>query len=228
MLEYYGAHFMNGHDHCMGHIDEGTGVQYIITGAAMSCCYSASHTASVPQGSVKFFTAGSGGSQHQPMPFNLKSGFTTFRIGSDFMKVVYHAHNGTELYTTPAIKPRSTIPPPLPPSPPPSPQPHPPTPPPAPPLPPPKGKWECHSNHITSIGEDKDVGSKAGPNISFCESYCEKTPGCSSIVWHKTDNHCHYESGNFSHDDFVASLKSDNNHDACMLLESSPQTDLVV
>lgn len=34
-LETFGAHYMCGHDHCLGHIDEGTGVQYIVTGAGI-------------------------------------------------------------------------------------------------------------------------------------------------------------------------------------------------
>jgi len=118
MLEHYGAHFMSGHDHCLGHIDEGKGPQYIITGAGMSCCYSDTNKDKVPNGSVKFFTAGPGGSEYQPLPIQMKSGFTTFRITADSMKVVYHAHEGTELYTTPDFKPRASIPPPMPPSPP--------------------------------------------------------------------------------------------------------------
>ena len=80
-LEQFGAHYMCGHDHCLGHIDEGTDVQYIITGAGMSCCYEPKHTKDVPKDSVKFFTAGAGGSEYQPLPMVMKSGFTSFRLG---------------------------------------------------------------------------------------------------------------------------------------------------
>jgi len=106
LLEKYNAHYMCGHDHCMGHIDEGTGVQYIMTGAGKECCYGGSNVDKNPKGSIKWWMSGQGGSGYEPMPFKIKSGFTSFRVGTDSMKVVYHAHNGTTLYTTPDIKPR--------------------------------------------------------------------------------------------------------------------------
>ena len=59
------AHYFSGHDHCEGHINEGTGVEYIVTGAGMECCYAAPNLPKVPKGSVKFFTAGHGGSAYQ-------------------------------------------------------------------------------------------------------------------------------------------------------------------
>lgn len=72
----------------------------------MSCCYEPKHTADVPKDSVKFFTAGAGGSEYQKLSMVMKSGFTSFLLGDESMKVVFHAHNGTVLYETPAIPPR--------------------------------------------------------------------------------------------------------------------------
>ena len=106
-LEKYGAHYFSGHDHCEGHINEGTGVEYIVTGAGMECCYAAPNVAKVPKGSVKFFTAGQGGSAYQKLPLEMKSGFTSYYVYKEYMQVVFHAHDGTVLYTTPEIKPRA-------------------------------------------------------------------------------------------------------------------------
>jgi len=106
LLEKHNAHYMSGHDHCNGHIDEGTGVQYVVTGAGKECCYDGKNVDKNPKGSIKWWMSGSGGSGYQPMPFKMKAGFTSYRVSIDSMQVVYHAHNGTTLYTPPAIKPR--------------------------------------------------------------------------------------------------------------------------
>ncbi|KAJ8604122.1 hypothetical protein CTAYLR_001798 [Chrysophaeum taylorii] len=106
-LEAVGAHYMSGHDHCLGHIDDGTGVQYIVAGNGMECCYDPTNADKNPDESIKFFAAGPGGSTYEPMPFTLKSGFASFHVTSDNMRVDLHAHNGTVLYSTPNITPRS-------------------------------------------------------------------------------------------------------------------------
>ena len=101
---------MCGHDHCIGHIDEGLGPQYVVAGAGFMCCYeqtNCSQRMCSPEGSVKFHTAGAGGSELFPMPFEQLSGFTSFRVKDESMEVAYHAHNGTILYTTPPIPPRT-------------------------------------------------------------------------------------------------------------------------
>ena len=105
-LEKYHAHYFSGHDHCEGHINEGTGVEYIVTGAGMECCYPPKHAKSNPKGSIKFWTAGPGGSSYQKLPMVMKSGFTSYYVYPDYMQVVFHAHDGTALYTTPKIMPR--------------------------------------------------------------------------------------------------------------------------
>jgi hypothetical protein len=99
---------MAGHDHCQGHIDEGKGVNYVVAGAGMECCYDVSNAKKCPKDSIKFWMGGKGGTGHQPMPKGItpKSGFASFQIGAESMKVVYHSDDGQVLYTTPAILPR--------------------------------------------------------------------------------------------------------------------------
>ena len=63
-------------------------------------------------GSVRFAMVdgpgdGPTGSGFEPMPFAMLGGFTSYRIGVESMEVVFHAHNGTVLYTTPKIMPRN-------------------------------------------------------------------------------------------------------------------------
>jgi len=108
-LEQYGAHYMSGHDHCQGHIDDGQGVQYVVAGAGMECCYEATHKDDVPANSIKFWMSGQGASSYQPMPHGLvpKAGFVSFKVGADNMTVSFHSHGGEEIYTTPPILPRN-------------------------------------------------------------------------------------------------------------------------
>jgi acid phosphatase/tartrate-resistant acid phosphatase type 5 len=106
-LEKHGAHYMCGHDHCQGHITE-SDVQYVVAGAGMECCYGVDNVGKVPKDSIKFWMGGSQGKGYQPMPGGIvpKSGFASFQIGADSMKVVYHSDGGEVLYTTDPILPR--------------------------------------------------------------------------------------------------------------------------
>lgn len=81
-------------------------MNYVTTGSGMACCYGDTNLEKVPKGSVKFAMVGPGGSEFEKMPFAPLSGFTSYRVGADSMRVVFHAHNGTVLYTTPPILPR--------------------------------------------------------------------------------------------------------------------------
>eukprot|EP01045_Picozoa_sp_COSAG04_P002798 COSAG04_NODE_107_length_25959_cov_6.617865_3_plen_369_part_00 len=109
LLDKYEANFFCGHDHDLEHIKEtGSKVNYVVTGSGMSCCYPDGNLDKVPKGSVKFAMVGAQGSQYEKMPFDgMMSGFTSYRIGPESMAVHYHAHNGTELYVTPPIMPRT-------------------------------------------------------------------------------------------------------------------------
>jgi len=105
------AHYFNGHQHDLEHIVENnTKVNYISTGAHTAvetednlcrvtkcfgvgtgagkfCCYDFSNLDTVPRGSIKFAMSGPHGTQWEPMPFEILSGFTSYRIGSEFMQV---------------------------------------------------------------------------------------------------------------------------------------------
>ena len=69
------------------------------TGAGYSCCYEDKNLNTVPQGSIRFATSGNGGAKWyggvEPPPFEILSGFTSYRVGADSMKVVFHAHTHT-------------------------------------------------------------------------------------------------------------------------------------
>jgi len=112
LLNKWEANYFNGHEHDFEHIrEEGLKVNYISTGAGMFCCYEDTNLGTVPQSAIKFASAGKGGDKWWggvPIPsFEILSGFTSYRIGADSMKVYYHAHNGTVLYTTEPILPRT-------------------------------------------------------------------------------------------------------------------------
>jgi hypothetical protein len=76
------------------------------------CCYKDSNLNTVPVGSIKFAMSGAGAEMwwgEDPAPFEVLSGFTSYRIGAESMRVYYHAHNGVRHHSPP--------PPPRPPSP---------------------------------------------------------------------------------------------------------------
>ena len=115
LLEKYEANYFNGHDHDLIHMRlNGSKVNYVTTGSGMQCCYPDAHLTDplIPAGSVRFAMVdgpgdGPTGSGFEPMPFAMVGGFTSYRIGVESMEVVFHAHNGTVLYTTPKIMPRN-------------------------------------------------------------------------------------------------------------------------
>jgi len=115
LLNEHGAQYFNGHEHDFEHLrEEGSNVNYICTGAGYFCCYEDKNLDTVPQGSIRFATSGNGGAKWyggvEPPPFEILSGFTSYRVGANSMKVVFHAHNGTVLYETPPILPRIKTP----------------------------------------------------------------------------------------------------------------------
>jgi len=115
LLEKYEANYFNGHDHNLQHIRlNSSNVNYVVTGSGMECCYPDSRLDDpvIELGSVRFAMVGGPGdgptgSGFEPMPFAMHGGFTSYRIGTASMEVVFHAHNGTVLYTTPKIMPRT-------------------------------------------------------------------------------------------------------------------------
>ena len=68
------------HQHDLEHIVENRSkVNYVSTGAGKFCCYNDTNLDTVPRGSIKFAMSGPAGSQWQPMPFEVLSGFTSYR-----------------------------------------------------------------------------------------------------------------------------------------------------
>ena len=177
---------------------------------------------------------------------------TSYRIGADSMRVYFHAHNGTLLYITPPILPRTKTPqPPVPPpapscstttcppnwtrtSPTPTPGEFPPSPP-TPPAPTPAGTtWECHKNMQPAgpaVAKLKQTDHTTPPfgvetaTAATCEDTCEKIPGCKVIMWHDADRHCHTLTGPITAREFAASLQPaalNGRFVACMLVETHP------
>ena len=116
LLNKWEAHYFNGHQHDLEHIvEDHSKVNYVSTGAGKFCCYDDTHLDTVPRNSIKFAMSGSKGEAWMPMPFDdILSGFTSYRVGAESMQVYYHSHNGTVLYITPPILPRTKTPQPVP------------------------------------------------------------------------------------------------------------------
>lgn len=97
LLNKWEAHYFNGHEHDLEHIVEvNSKVNYVSTGAGKYCCYHDTNLKTVPEGSIRFAASGAGGSEwwgRRPPAFELLSGFTSYRIGADSMRVYFHAHN---------------------------------------------------------------------------------------------------------------------------------------
>ena len=107
-LEAAGAHYMSGHDHCMGHyMEDGKAMNHILAGAGHECCYQPYKQKDIPSNATKFFVAGDKGEAHQKMPVSVISGFVTLTFSQTSSHVSFYAQDGTQLYTTPHIPPRS-------------------------------------------------------------------------------------------------------------------------
>lgn len=96
MLKYNATGYLSGHDHCLEHIDDGSGLIYSVFGANVNCCYDNNNVDKCPKGSIKFamWNEGSPG------------GFASLVSAEDSLTLTYYAANGTSLYTAPPIKPR--------------------------------------------------------------------------------------------------------------------------
>jgi hypothetical protein len=169
-------------------------------GASHSNDPSTAHASSVPSGSLKFHTPGKSG------------GFGSFTVNATSFIARQHDGDGTLLYTHTARGPRDPTPAPAPP--------------PLPPTPAPAGKqWECHENEAVDPAtlnlKDKDLGD-AATDLPACQVRCNGLAGCTAVLWHKSDVHCHLLSGATpTHDAFIAALSADTAHDSCALLNAA-------
>lgn len=206
---------MAGHDHCQGHIDDGRGVQYVVAGAGMECCYAASNKNAVPRNSIKFWMSGHEGNAYERMPHSLKpkAGFVSFKVGEHQMTVSFHSHGGEVLYTTPPIRPRGEA-----------------TRPPTPvPTVKPAGAWQCHAQSNTGITGLKDHDGYQSVTLDRCKETCLETPGCNMVVYHDTDQHCHTLSGKVSLANYEAHLQFDSSHHTCIhILDAAKNQECVL
>ena len=100
-LQQYGAHYMSGHDHCEEYISH-NGIEYILTGNGDNCCYDATKVDAVPKGSLKYITSNNFNATE-----GMTGGFTSFKVDETGTVVNFHDQNGTVLFTTPTIPPRT-------------------------------------------------------------------------------------------------------------------------
>lgn len=99
LLEQYGAHYLSGHDHCMENLVE-NGVHYFVSGMGDTCCYEASETDKVPEGSLLWHTSRG----HKDK--GTIGGFTSITATPQAATVVFYDQDGKALYTAPELPPR--------------------------------------------------------------------------------------------------------------------------
>lgn len=102
-LKKYGAHYLAGHDHCMEHVDDGSGVQHILSGMGHECCYASSKKQGVPEGAAKWYMA------RDTMTLGTTGGFASATATAKSLSFTFYDQNGSVLYTTPAISPRAKL-----------------------------------------------------------------------------------------------------------------------
>uniref|UniRef100_A0A0G4I267 acid phosphatase n=1 Tax=Chromera velia CCMP2878 TaxID=1169474 RepID=A0A0G4I267_9ALVE len=100
LLEKYSAHYLSGHDHCQMHISN-RNVEYFVSGTGDECCYDPTNLKKVPADSTKYFLAAG----HNPT--GAVSGFASFQVSSEGMRVFFHDQDGNKLYAAPIVPLRS-------------------------------------------------------------------------------------------------------------------------
>jgi tartrate-resistant acid phosphatase type 5 len=191
--------YLCGHDHNQQFIDVGDGIQYHVIGSAHLGDSSTSHMSTISKDQLKFHAHDGGG-------------FSTISVNKQGMVIKHLDASGNVVYTAPTILPRGSSP---------TPAPTPPTPVPS---PTPAGDWECQSNKKAVIGTDQNL-KHISDDRADCLTACGSD--CTAIYWHKTDNHCHVLSGDFTHDDWTGKLSSDSDYDSCCKT-SGAETNLLV
>lgn len=88
--------YVNGHDHCMEYINDGSIVDYHTIGSAHLNDDSTQHASFIPKGSLKFHTAGKLG------------GFASVVATKDGLTVTHRDGDGTVVYTAPPHPPRQS------------------------------------------------------------------------------------------------------------------------
>jgi len=110
---------------------------------------------------------------------------------------------------------------------------HPPAPSPPAPAPTPGAMvWECHDDVIVDVkkltGVTWEVDILKKTELAACEYTCDQNPGCAAIYAHGSDKHCYIvistppAAANPTHAQFMAALKKDKNHVACIRVPKPP------
>ena len=99
--KYHVTAYMNGHDHCAEHIDEGKGVDYHTVGSAHEWSTSTAHKDKIPKDSLKFHP-----SQSILHPATTNGGFALASVNKTAFVVSHYSGKGDVLYTAKARKPR--------------------------------------------------------------------------------------------------------------------------
>jgi len=100
LLKQYNAHYLNGHDHCLEHIQEpNTAVNHFLVGMGSFCCYASSNKSKIPKKSLQWYVA-------KDNKEEVESGFASFEVSKAGMVVKYYDQDGTTLYTVPTIPAR--------------------------------------------------------------------------------------------------------------------------
>jgi tartrate-resistant acid phosphatase type 5 len=103
LREYGVTAYISGHEHCQFHYSL-DGMDYLLTGAGMSCCYSADNISNLPrEGNFEYVLADS---YRYSGSSGVEGGFMSFDVGGDGMKVTIHKEDGSTLYET-ELRPRS-------------------------------------------------------------------------------------------------------------------------
>jgi len=91
LVQYKVNAYFSGHDHSMQHLDDGSGVQYFLSGMAARCSHDKVNEKSVPAGSLKFF---------YPDKCDGKTvgGFNHVHLTATEMAVHYYDTTGTAIY----------------------------------------------------------------------------------------------------------------------------------
>lgn len=191
--KYHVTAYLNGHDHCAEHINEGKGVDYHVIGSAHGWDTSTAHASAIPKNSLKFH------------PKNGIGGFALVSANKTALLVTHMSAAGDALYVAPARAPRGP-PTPAPPTP--------PTPAPAP------ASWDCHTGHnFKNSARLQDVDHKDTKySLKSCQARCASTKDCAVCAYHSSTNHCHtYAGTGLTKKAFDDDLEGDASRESCGL-----------
>lgn len=106
MRKYKASGFLAGHDHCLGHYDglgDDEGMVFVVAGAGKECCYAPSHlNTALNKGNLTF-------RMDKDESHGAAGGFASVTATASGATVTYYNTEGTALYTSKAVAPRSKL-----------------------------------------------------------------------------------------------------------------------